>query len=186
VLKALRYAFAWGGKPDVPPGAAAFSYHRGLQAVMWALLAASLLETAVLHLLLARLWSVRASLLLFLVSLSGLIYLIGLLNSLRRLPILVTDDGVRVRSGLLVDRWLPLSQIASVSVVADPGDLKRPELLKASLLALPNTLIRLEQPVAVRGRGGRSRDITVIALRPDDPAGFAAVVAAAKRRAADV
>lgn len=186
MLKALRHAFAWGATPDVPPGATAFSYHRGLQAVMWALLAASLLETAVLHLLLARLWSVKASLVLFAVSVSGLIYLIGLINSLARLPILVTDAGVSVRGGLLLDQWLPLAQIEAVSIVADPGDLKRPELLKASLLAYPNTLIRLARPIPRRGRGGRSRDITIVALRPDDAAGFAAAVAEAKRRAAAV
>lgn len=102
----LRYAFAWGAGPDAPPGAVAFFYHRSLQPVLWGLLSASLLETAVLHLLLARLWSVQGSLLLLVVSVLGLIWLIGLINSLAKLPILVTSNGVRVRCGLLIDRWL--------------------------------------------------------------------------------
>ena len=181
----LRYAFAWGVAPDTPAGATAFSYHRSLQPVLWALLSASLLETAVLHLLLARLWSVRGSLLLLIVSILGLIWLIGLINSLVRLPLLVTDDGVRLRSGLLLDRWLPLDQIAAVNLVTDPGDLKRSDLLKASLLAYPNTLVQLVRPLPVRGRGGQSRTITTVALRPDDAAGFAAAVTEAKRRVLD-
>ena len=127
----------------------------------------------------------KGSLVLLVVSALGLVYLIALINSLGRLPILVMDDGVRVRSGLLLDQWLPLAQVAGVSVVADPGDRKRPDLLRASLLAYPNTLVQLVRPLSVRGRGGQSRTITTVALRPDDAAGFAAAVTEAKRRASD-
>lgn len=169
---------------DGPASALAFTYHRGAQPVLWALLGASVLETAVLHLLLAQLWSLEGSLLLLTISLGGLVWLIGLIASLSRLPLLVTATQVRVRCGLLIDHALPLDQIASVSVVADPGDLKRPSLLKTSLLVHPNVLIELTRPLAVRGRGGRSRAIMTIALRPDDPAGFAAAVSAAKTEAA--
>ena len=62
---------------------------------------------------------------------------------------------------------------------------KRPGLLKASLMAYPNTLVRLAGPLSVRARGGRTRVISTVALRPDDAAGFAAAVAMAKRQAAD-
>jgi hypothetical protein len=184
MLTALRHAFGWRMQGEIPADAVAFSYHRGLQPVLWALLGASVLETAVLHLLLAQLWSLEGSLILLAVSLAGLVWLIGLIASLSRLPLVVTAAGVRIRCGLLIDQWLPLDQIAAVNVVANPGDLKRPELLKASLLAYPNVLIELSRPLAVRGRGGRFRDISTVALRPDDAAGFAAAVAAVKRRAA--
>jgi hypothetical protein len=186
VLSALGHAFAWGRPPDIPSGALAFSYHRGLQPVLWALLIASLLETAVLHLLLARLWSVTGSLVLLALSLAGLIYLIGFIRSLGRLPILVTDAGVRVRAGLLIDQWLSLDDIVTAQVVADPGDLKRTGLLKASLLAYPNVLIQLSRPLSVGGRGGHCRAVTTVALRPDDGPGLAAAVAEAKRRASRV
>ena len=78
-----------------------------------------------------------------------------------------------------------MEQIVAAEVVTDPGDLKRPGLLKASLLAYPNTLVRLAGPLSVRARGGRTRVISTVALRPDDAAGFAAAVAMAKRQAAD-
>jgi hypothetical protein len=182
MLTALRHALAWGGHADVPAGAVAFSYHRGAQPVLWALLGASVLETAVLHLLLARLWSLEGSLVLLAVSLAGLLWLIGLIASLGRLPLLVTATEVRVRCGLLIDEAVPLDQIATASVVANPGDLKRPGLLKASLLAYPNVLIELAKPLSVRGRGRRSRAIMTIALRPDDGMAFAAAITEAKRR----
>lgn len=59
-------------------------------------------------------------------------------------------------------------------------------MLRASLLAFPNTLVRLAEPLRVKARRGQTRAVSTIALRPDDAPGFAAAVTEAKRNVARV
>ena len=181
-LRILKFAVDWGAAPDVPAGAAAFTYHRTMTPMLWALIVAGLLELSLTHLVLALVlrlpmlaWTV------FGITAFGLVWLIGLVNSLGKLPILVTAHGVRIRAGLLIDQWLPLDQIAEVRTALDCGDLKRPGFLKASLLAYPNTLITLASPVIVSLPFKAPRDVSVIGLHPDDADGFVAAIAASKR-----
>jgi hypothetical protein len=182
LLRALYFAVAWGAAVDAPPGARAFAYHRSLRPILIALIAAVVLETVAVHVGVYFLISRRAAWVMLALSLLGLIWLLGLVNSVAKLPILVTDEGVRVRAGLLIDQWLPAAQIAGVRTGLDFGNLKRPEVLRASLVVYPNVLVELS-PALPFGRGKRRREVTLVALHPDDLAGFTAAVRALKQQA---
>jgi hypothetical protein len=182
LIRALYFAVAWGAAPDAPPGARAFAYHRSLRPLLLALIGAMVLETVAVHLGVYFLISRTAAWVLLALSVLGLVWLLGLVNSVAKLPILVTEDGIRVRAGLLIDRWLPAAQIAGVKTGLDFGNLKRPEALRASLVVYPNVLIELSPPLPV-GQGAGRREVTLVALHPDDLAGFTAAVRALKPQA---
>jgi len=162
--------FRWGGAADVPAGSRAFAYHKHLAPMCATLLILSLIEIAVCHLLVG-LWSPTAALILFVLSVFGLVYLVGLIKSFRFRPVLITAEGVRIRAGLAIDQPIPLETIAAVET-AIVGDVVRdPATLNAALLAWPNILLRLDPPIMRRSLLRRA-PIFAVAFRLDDPDAF--------------
>lgn len=156
----------WGGPADVPAGSRAFAYHKHLAPMCATLLALSLIELGVCHLLLG-LWSPRAALIVSLLSAAGLVYLVALIKSFRLRPVLMTGASVRVRTGLAIDQAIPLDAIAAIETGFAGSDVNAPETLNAALLAWPNILIRLNSPMP-----GRRGPMSAIAFRLDDPDPF--------------
>ncbi len=166
--------FRWVGPADVPADARAFAYHKHLAPICTTLLILGVIEVAAYHLLLAH-WSRTASLVLFVLSDLGFVYVVGLIKSLRYRPVLLTREGVRVRAGFAIDQFVPFEAIAGVTLTISGEEVRAPETLNAALLAWPNVLIRLNAPLERRKgppwRRSR-RPITAIALRLDDPEPF--------------
>lgn len=158
--------FRWGGPADIPAGSRAFAYHKHLAPMCATLLVLSLIELGVCHLLLG-LWSPRAALIVSVLSAAGLVYLIALIKSFRFRPLLMTGEGVRVRTGLAVDQVIPLDAIATIETGFAGSDVNAPAALNAALFAWPNILIRLNRPMPVR-RG----PVSAVAFRLDDPEPF--------------
>jgi hypothetical protein len=126
--------FRWGAAPEIPAGAQGFAYHRHLQPMMIALLVISCIEITVTHLLVAH-WSRTAALVMFVISDVSLLYLIGLIRSLRLSPVLLTETGVGLRAGLLVDRTIPYAAIAAVTANPDGETVRAPDSWNIALLA---------------------------------------------------
>lgn len=162
--------FRWRAAPDIPAGAQAFAYHRHLQPMMIALLVISCIEIAVTHLLVAH-WSRTAAMVMFVISDVSLLYLIGLIKSLRLSPVLLTQAGVRLRAGLLVNRTIPYAAIAAVTANPDGETVRAPDSWNIALLAWPNMLIRLSEPLPPRSRWRRD-PVRAVALRLDEPGPF--------------
>ncbi|MEJ2409796.1 MAG: hypothetical protein P8Y58_05330 [Novosphingobium sp.] len=162
--------FRWGGPADVPPGSRAFAYHKHLTPLCAALLTLSGIEMAAYHLLLGR-WSGTAALAMFVISDVGLVYLVGLIKSFRFRPVLMTPEGVRIRSGLLIDQAIPLDAIAVIETGFTGKDVNDPATFNAALLAWPNVLLRLNTPVPRRSLL-RQRSFSAVAFRLDDPEPF--------------
>ena len=162
--------FHWRAVPDIPAGAQGFAYHRHLQPMMIALLLLSCIEIGVTHLLVAH-WSRTAALVLFVISDVSLLYLIGLIKSLRLSPVLLTETGVRLRAGLLVDRTIPYDAIAAAVANPDGETVRAPDSWNIALLAWPNIVIRLSEPLPPRSRWRRS-PVRAVALRLDQPGPF--------------
>lgn len=162
--------FRWGAAPDIPAGTQGFAYHRHLQPMMIALLVLSCIEIGVTHLLVAH-WSRTAALVMFVISDVSLLYLIGLIKSLRLSPVLLTETGVRLRAGLLVDRTIPYAAIATVTAHPDGETVRAPDSWNIALLAWPNMLIRLSEPLPPRSRWRRD-PVRAVALRLDEPGPF--------------
>lgn len=162
--------FRWGVAPEIPAGAQGFAYHRHLQPMMIALLVISCIEITVTHLLVAH-WSRTAALVMFVISDVSLLYLIGLIRSLRLSPVLLTETGVRLRAGLLVDRTIPYAAIAAVTANPDGETVRALDSWNIALLAWPNMLIRLSEPLPPRSRWRRD-PVRAVALRLDEPGPF--------------
>lgn len=171
-LSVLHMAlFRWGGAADVPPGARAFAYHRHLAPMCAALLILSAIEMATYHLLLAH-WSRTGAVVMFVLSDVGFVYLLGLIKSFRFLPVLLMRDGVRVRAGFLIDRFVPLEAIASVDSDVRGDEMRDPATLNAALLAWPNVVLRLRAPLAARRSWRRRPQVVRVAFRLDEPEAF--------------
>lgn len=164
------YAFAsWGRKPFVPEGARGFSYHRrnASVATLYTVFFASLVELVAVHLLL-RTVAPRADIALLVVSAFGAIWILGFVRSVQLLPILVTDDSLQVRMGLIWRLDIPRTAIESIDFGRVNAPPKRtPGYLRAAL-GEPNVLVTLRAPLRAHGSYGIVRDVTRVGLVIDD------------------
>lgn len=163
--------FRWGGPADVPANARAFAYHKHLTPMCATLLILSAIEIAVYHLLVGH-WSRTATLVMFVLSDVGFVYLVGLIKSFRFRPVLLAPDGVRVRAGFLIDQLVPLEAIVAVEGGFTGEEVRNPETLNAALLAWPNIMLRLNRPLDRRSLLKKRSPAIRIAFRLDDPEPF--------------
>lgn len=163
--------FRWGGPADVPANARAFAYHKHLTPMCAALLILSAIEIAVYHLLLGR-WSRTATIVMFIVSDVGFVYLVGLIKSFRFRPVLLTSDNVRVRGGFLIDQLVPLDAIVAVESGFTAEEIRDPATFNAALLAWPNIVLRLDRPLQRPSLFRKPGPFIRIAFRLDDPETF--------------
>lgn len=153
-----------------------FHYHRSLTPMMAVLVALVLVEAAALHLLLA-LWWPALSLALSIVSVAALVWLLLLIRSFRRLPVILDDADLIWRCGKLRGVTVPVSQIAGIRAKWTLALVRDRETLNCALIAWPNMVLDLTEPVMM----GRRR-ISRLAHRLDDQEAF---IAALERLRAD-
>lgn len=107
-----RSLFQWiGGKQG--KGAHEFAYDKAANPPIWVFIAISAFEIPLLHLLLPTGWPRVLALVL---GAWGLIWMFGLLASMKVMPHTVTEAGIRVRSGILLDITIPWDDIESVQL----------------------------------------------------------------------
>lgn len=145
--------------------------------MMWVLFGLVCVETAVLHGLVA-LWSGRAALIFSALGLGMLVWVISLIRSLRRLPVILTPDHLIWRCGSLRTLTVPVAAIAGLPADWDSATLKSRAVFNGALIAYPNILIALDPPV-VMGR----RQIRWLAHKLDEPQAFVATLDAIRRAA---
>jgi hypothetical protein len=153
-----------GGSP------VAFAYSRALAPLPWVFVAIMALELAVVHLLVAALWSHVVAAILSVISLAALVWTIALIRSLDRRPVLVTETGVTMRLGRLKTVHVPATTIAGLRTSVPGEALKQRGVLNLAMINYPNLMLDLDPPLPGR------RPVHAIAHRLDDPAGFAAAV----------
>ena len=168
--------FRWGGPADVPANARAFAYHRHLTPMCVTLLILAAIEIAAYHLLVGH-WNRTATVIMFILSDVGFVYLVGLIKSFRFRPVLLTPEGVRVRAGFLIDRFVPLDAIVAVEGGFTGQEVRDPATLNAALLAWPNLTLRLDRPLHRRSLLKKRRPFVRVAFRLDDPAPFIRLLA---------
>ncbi|ATY31293.1 hypothetical protein CVN68_04295 [Sphingomonas psychrotolerans] len=148
------------------------SYHRSLAPMMWVFFGLACTELAVVHFLVA-LWDWRVALVLSLISLSGIAWLVVVIASFRRLPVIIGDGEVLWHAGRLRSVRVPFDEIAAIRMQSDAGEVKGRDVLNLALIAYPNVMIELRHPL-----NGR-RPIRRVAHRFDDPAAFQSALRAA-------
>lgn len=152
--------------------AAAFHYARGIAPMMWAFVGLATTELVVVHFLISF-WSPAAALILSLLTLGSIVWLVLLLRSFRRLPVLVTGEGVTMRVGTMRSLHVPRRQIAGVRRNFPSKALKVPGVEDMALIAYPNVIIDLDPPIEKR-----RRTIGSISHRLEEPDAFARAVEA--------
>jgi hypothetical protein len=110
---------------------------------------------------------------LTLLTLGGIAWMIALLLSFKRLPVLVGEEGVTMRVGTLRCVRIPASQVTGCRLGFTDGDVKQPGVLNLALIAYPNVLLDLDPPLP-----GRRTPVRTVAHRLDDAAGFGTAVEA--------
>ncbi len=145
----------------------AFSYHKAIAPMIWVLIGLSTVELVVVHLLLAHWWP-RIAIAVAAVTLGMIMWLVTVVRAFRSMPVVLEADRLLMRTGRLRSVSVATQQIAGLRSSCDAATLKQRHVLSLALIAYPNTVIDLLAPVAV----GR-RQISTIAHRLDDPAGFA-------------
>lgn len=160
----------------VPSPMTCFHYHRSLIPMMAVFVAFLLVEAVAFHLLLG-LWCPALSAALSIVSVAALVWLLLLIRSFRCLPVVLNDAELIWRCGTLRGVTVPLSQIAGVRTRWDLALVRDRETLNCALIAWPNVVLDLAEPV-MRGR----RRISRLAHRLDDHEAF---IAALERLRAD-
>ena len=100
-------------RPRIEPGATAFGYARAITPLIVVLVAVSAIEVSVAHLVIP--WE-TVRLVVDLLGLYGLMWMIGLLATLRVNPHLVSPDGLRVRGEGGLDLTVPWDLIETVQV----------------------------------------------------------------------
>ena len=148
-----------------------FSYDRALAPLLWAFASIMTVELIVVHIFVSALWSVWAAAILSGLSLAALAWIVLLIRSLKRLPVLVDPDGVTMRAGSLRSVRVPRDRIAGVRTAWARELLKQRSVLNLALMNYPNIMLDLDPPLPAR-----RRHLQAVAHRLDDPAGFAAAV----------
>jgi len=135
----------------------------------------SLIELPVVHLLIP--WD-TVRLVALVISVWGLLWMLGLLASMKVFPHLLDDAGMRVRYGTSVDIRIPWSAVASVT--ARRGSVPAEDDTVATVPVMNQTRVDvvLHRPTAVALPDG-TEEITELRLYADDARAF---VAAARER----
>ncbi|MCC2546965.1 hypothetical protein LJY25_10955 [Hymenobacter sp. BT175] len=177
----FRYALLFWLTPAPLPASQSthsFSMHResAFTAIMATLLLVSVVEMTVVHLLVMR-WHPGAAWALLGLSAYSLLFVLGHLHAVRQRPVLVQEQVLMLRVGLLWRVRLPRAAIASAVPIRELPAL--PELLNLAgpLVTAPNVLLTLHEPVAASGPYGLRKKAPHLALYVDEPARLLAVLA---------
>lgn len=147
-----------------------FTYHRGIAPMLWVLIGLSAIELGVVHALLAF-WNGWIALVVSLMTAAATIWLIALVRSMPRLPVLLDAERLVLRVGFLRRFDILLDDIAGVRTSWESRAEKAKTVSNLALIAYPNVMIDLRLPVA----SGR-RTTTTVAHRMDDLPGFLAAL----------
>jgi len=163
-------------RPHVPRGAVPFRYIGAIAAILWGFIYASAIELVAVHFILP--WE-KVRLVVDILSLWGLVWMLGYMASLRVYPHLVSDAGLRIRHGFSKDFVLPQDAIASIAVRERVRDKSRAiqvdygeqgTVLNVVIANRTNVDVALSRPLDLAGH----TDVTVLRCYTDDPRGLVA------------
>jgi hypothetical protein len=173
--------FAWGKRPRVKDDEIAITVHQqgGWGAVLVALMIVISGESLAVHVVVQH-WSTKIAWIVTALEVYGILWLIADFRALDLRPTLVGRDSLRIRVGLRWTAAVPFRSIASVARITPAPDQtwRRRGLLKAAVLSEPQYLLRLSEPVTAHAIYGIRREVSEIAIAPDDREAFEAAFSA--------
>ncbi|MDG5751782.1 hypothetical protein P8R33_11745 [Qipengyuania sp. XHP0211] len=168
--------WGWRREQDIPAGAQGFAYHRFLLPMIYVFLALQAIELAVIHFLLIQ-WNATVAWIWFGLGIAGSLWIVGLAQGFRIHPVLVTEQGLRVRSGVMVDLLVPYDAIAAIVPSFGAEQVKAADTLNHAVLSWPNAMLELDRELTVRPLFGAEQRVRRISLRIDESAAFLAALA---------
>ncbi|GMN10547.1 hypothetical protein MTsPCn9_24770 [Croceitalea sp. MTPC9] len=167
------YGFINWRKSVLKPGE--YSYHKnsGTISLLVAIIFIIGVETVVLHILLAK-WSAIAAWILSILSIYTAIQLFGFLKSMLKRPILIENNTLYLRYGIMNESVVPIKAIDSVELFTKGIKLDR-ETRKLSFLGeleSHNVMIRLKKEHTLTGLYGIKRNFKVLVLHVDNKIEF--------------
>jgi hypothetical protein len=165
----------WFRKPTVIENGDAYFYHKTSQlktiVIIFSILI--ILEGAFFHFLIQS-WSDIAAWIFTILNIYALLYIIGLYNSVRSLPHLITSDMVIIRFGYQSSIELDISNIKDIKTAKDQGGIgeQTPKETYFAMLKMdsPQYEIFLKKPVLMKSSYGRKKYVETVVFRTDEPA----------------
>ncbi|WP_433615052.1 hypothetical protein ACQP2P_10420 [Dactylosporangium sp. CA-139114] len=163
-----------------------FGYAGPVRPLLWAFVIVSAVETVAVHLILP--WLV-VRVVVDVLSVYGLLWMLGIVASYRVYPHRLTDDGIRIRHSLFADLTVPRAAIAEVRarrrLLAGSEMLQVEEHAAGRALSIPvsgqtNVEVVLREPTTVDDASG---PVTEVRCYADDPEGFLAAAQDQRRQA---
>jgi hypothetical protein len=165
-------------RPKVPAGALGFSYHQPVFAILIVFVAVSAVELVVVDLIVRRWAYIRIPVLIL--SIWGLIYMLGFLFGMLTRPHAVGPAGIRARYGTEVDIPLAWDDIESVITRKHTIQNKQPKItvdedgeaaLHLRMQNETNIEVQLKGPTEIRLPAG-PETISKVTLYADDSKAF--------------
>ena len=165
-------------RPRVPAGAAGYSYHQPVLAILIVFIVVSAVEMVVVDVIVRRWTYVRVPLLAL--SIWGLVFMLGLLFGMLVRPHAVGPDGIRLRNGSEVDIPIGWDDVESVTRRRNVIQEKQPKVtmdadgqatLHMRVQNETNIEIQLERAMPLRLPHG-TETARRVHLYADDPAAF--------------
>jgi hypothetical protein len=173
----LRYAlFGWSKPSEREAGAFTVHERSGWGSVLACILVLIVAESFGMHLLIALRYPTLAWIWTAFDA-WAILWLLGDYNALRLRPSSIGDGRFHLRYGMRWTAAIDLANIASISRVSSEAEGKSRDVLKVAMLDAPRWLLRLREPVVVRGMAGITKRVTAIAILPDDEAPIEALMA---------
>lgn len=152
-----------------------FSYHKetGTQAILGALIFAVGIETVVLHILLVS-WNPTVAWILTALSVYTAFQVFGILRSLSKRPIMVSDEKIHLKYGIMNEVEIAWSDIASIEKTSRSieGEERTRTLSAFSQMEGHNIILNLRKEYDLIGFYGFKKKFVCLALHLDKPQDF--------------
>lgn len=180
-LSMWRSLYRWIFRRPVASGAGAqaFRYAATVTPLFIVFIAVSAIEIPILHLLLP--WeNVRR--ICDVLGVYGLLWMLGLLATMRVHPHVVSDSGLRIRHGATVDVTIPWDAIAAIRTRNRPATRRAVQFERTesglvahiAILSQTNVDVTLRRPTTVPLPKGTGEPITGLHFYADDPSALVA------------
>ena len=175
-----RNLYRWLTRRAIDPDAALFGYASQITPLLLAFIFLSALEIPIVSLLVP--WPpLRYSLLVL--GIWGVLWMLGLLASLRTNPHAVSASGLRLRSGFQFDASIPWEQISAIqhrrSSTRQKLQIEHNQTgASVALQGTNNVEVAFREPILVRFLDGRQANVDAIHFYADSPTALLTAVKA--------
>ena len=149
-----------------------YSYHRksNFGFLLWPLAALVVIEAGLLHLVIG-IWSQTGAWIFTAVNAYTLLWLVGHFHSARLQPVIVDDECVHLRTGII---WHGRISLANIAEIRRPAlsDSKAAGYVNVSLTGGPDTVIVLKEADELEGLFARKKEVRTIGISLDNPGAF--------------